>query len=1436
MNGLGKSSEVRAGVRASGTGLPADIEKLRPSSNPSWETPRPVRKDGPGGKYHERKRPSKKNTNTQTLLKARMAKGKLNKEKTVEDLQLELDEVKSTMRLTQQLAASRLSDTQFLKAENNKLIIKNKKISEELEDLYDSEQDCKRKYKSASSKLNAKEKLVSKWKRKAETLSQEYTTVRNELKLMENEFLVLKIDRANAMSKEVCETEKREEIELSAVKKLEDMNAQHVSKMSYLTRELEDSRRHCVEIERKLQKTEAEASALQAATHKMEEEVETHFQQAKQMSKVERGEMKMEKDSWKKAMNTLQAENKDLWQQLQFLEAVLLKGEQNDGIIPDNMTLPPVFGLRGKETNRHERDLQIQKATEIRETKMRDLEVLLTEEKTKSELLAGRLSFAEETVHMLMLKNQELEEAVRDAVKSAHEFQDPKLHKILNKKSGAHDFNREPKSPDKQYKNNPPSIKRGGRTFRSGGNGKTGEGGKNVALVHSNETVSIHKLRQDLEYLRDVLREKSDLLVTSIAEQKKLSKQLTNQRELAVKYEEGEKMMKRLRARVHALKMHAEGEHVRLRSELALYGLFEDAEIPHDKHLNPEDLAFHIHERVDNLLVHAREMWYDQEKASLDKIAGGNVVHDAASALVPSFSVQINKSEPMYYEVRKISGCNVMLSVFEGENPPHILFEAYYPPSCATFKMSCPLKTQREILRKNPDLIENSERFEDRIDALVARLRIISTHGSKEMSLVDVDRPEDAILSGKKWKPRIYEVAASNAQEEFAKLMGINALKEEIEKTKIEPELVLPELVLPEETATYFDAMLLMTKKDEPEMLNVSLFDKLEDPDEGTLVVYCSDVDQRTVRYKVTLDRDFIETAVPGALDFPSRRLCREIASRLKISENGRLVLAEASQGLPDEGDDDSAEAEDDGEDEDGGFDNAESAREVAETIFYMIDRDGDGDITRGEMMKAVNQMPDLTLLLKRNKYLSPLLNPKTWAETFRSIDVSSDGRINLQEFQNFAVHLSSDSKERERRGEDIEIGSEPVRVYEGDTKLPDGNTIHLIIEQLGTAEIQINCRIDRNALPIRAYGIFSTDLVDNAVPGWTRVWKRADMKRKVDLITSGLSITWSLKSNEAILLMPGCSACIFDEDGITIDGEVCNSMRVIEHAGKSSREASRLKIICTFNANDSNCVANCNADVQLMLGTLWNDVPLNSADRLRAIQMYCKALKRLPTNSFNWSLSHITKEFQISGVSNNINIVAIVPGFDPRLSRIFIEGFDPRTANHMTCALLKTDEIRLWKVCRSRKWPDILKMLLYYIHFDGFTLSFDWNKENPDKQMANAATNVIGAKDHKNLVAKSAPDTTNAAAMEHGKEENTSFKELESATLEVPVLSNAEKPTKSTGHTFEKEEDEFFAAVDEANITNLTKEEKSDIAGLENKEEEIVELTNFVSPDDYHT
>ena len=155
----------------------------------------------------------------QTLLRARLSKKVSEKEVTVEDLQSELEEAKSSLRLTQQLAASRLSDAQFLKAENNKLIIKNKKLNEEVDELIDNEREARRKGRNASMNLKAKEKLISKWKRKAEKVSAAYEEAGNELRLMEKEFLVLKIERANAMSSQVIADEKREEIMSTADKK-----------------------------------------------------------------------------------------------------------------------------------------------------------------------------------------------------------------------------------------------------------------------------------------------------------------------------------------------------------------------------------------------------------------------------------------------------------------------------------------------------------------------------------------------------------------------------------------------------------------------------------------------------------------------------------------------------------------------------------------------------------------------------------------------------------------------------------------------------------------------------------------------------------------------------------------------------------------------------------------------------------------------------------------------------------------------------------------------------------------------------------------------------------------------------------------------------------------------------------------------------------------
>ena len=74
------------------------------------------------------------------------------------------------------------------------------------------------------------------------------------------------------------------------------------------------------------------------------------------------------------------------------------------------------------------------------------------------------------------------------------------------------------------------------------------------------------------------------------------------------------------------------------------------------------------------------------------------------------------------------------------------------------------------------------------------------------------------------------------------------------------------------------------------------------------------------------------------------------------------------------------------------------------------------------------------------------------------------------------------------------------------------------------------------------------------------------------------------------------------------------------------------------------------------------------------------------------------------------VNISATVAGSDPRLDKIEIEGYDKDRSNHMGCVLLKTDERRLRAICKSRRWPDFIEVMIKHLHFDGYTLAFDWD------------------------------------------------------------------------------------------------------------------------------
>ena len=207
--------------------------------------------------------------------------------------------------------------------------------------------------------------------------------------------------------------------------------------------------------------------------------------------------------------------------------------------------------------------------------------------------------------------------------------------------------------------------------------------------------------------------------------------------------------------------------------------------------------------------------------------------------------------------------------------------------------------------------------------------------------------------------------------------MGTGTQEEEIEKIKLDAGMILPD-----ETATYADTRLFSSNDptgDSKEMLNVAIYDCI-DQTEPQLLVYCSDVGENVVRYQLTLEPSLLDTAVKDWNKMPRRRLCRVVFNRLRV-DSQNLVLSDQEEERADNFDDDNESEFDENDDEvteeSGEYDQGEEAGVIAETIFYMLDRDGDNNVTKSEMMKAINQRQEITLLLKRKPLSATPAEPK---------------------------------------------------------------------------------------------------------------------------------------------------------------------------------------------------------------------------------------------------------------------------------------------------------------------------------------------------------------------------------------------------------------------------------------------------------------------------
>ena len=80
------------------------------------------------------------------------------------------------------------------------------------------------------------------------------------------------------------------------------------------------------------------------------------------------------------------------------------------------------------------------------------------------------------------------------------------------------------------------------------------------------------------------------------------------------------------------------------------------------------------------------------------------------------------------------------------------------------------------------------------------------------------------------------------------------------------------------------------------------------------------------------------------------------------------------------------------------------AADEAADRVFHKIDKDNNGSIEKGELMRAIRSDEDVRELLWASEHLKGLLKPRAFAQAFAGIDVNGDGLLSKAEFRSVAA------------------------------------------------------------------------------------------------------------------------------------------------------------------------------------------------------------------------------------------------------------------------------------------------------------------------------------------------------------------------------------------------------------------------------------------------
>ena len=417
--------------------VPGKYRRLIPSANPHWESPRPVREGGPGGKYatslvneHEHNGEVSAHGEFQTQLSPTGGGGG-QRGTTQAFFEEQLASLQTELRLSRQVADQRLKDLQDVKLKLVRVQTKNTNLKEGLFAVKKMGKSGQKELEDARSAL--KEKL-SKIRRLKAKLKSRRTENKKQTKSVSS--LSEKLAAANQQCSDFEDrfntTVARNDEELRLLQDRVEASERHYGEnLGYARRNLEGEKAETGKLKMALSNASDAAALYQRKLERVQLEVKSVQNAARAAADREKDEKQRMKRLWSDTVEKLESENSDLWQQLHFLEVALLEEdlERYNGpevarggggrqvaaearIVIGRSGSESGPGKRGQTSHKDARKARrrLQKHVNIQEeasklaAKVRALEMKVVEGRQEQAVTAGRLDYAERRVHELLFE------------------------------------------------------------------------------------------------------------------------------------------------------------------------------------------------------------------------------------------------------------------------------------------------------------------------------------------------------------------------------------------------------------------------------------------------------------------------------------------------------------------------------------------------------------------------------------------------------------------------------------------------------------------------------------------------------------------------------------------------------------------------------------------------------------------------------------------------------------------------------------------------------------------------------------------------------------------------------------------------------------------------------------------------------------------------